>query len=257
MAAQIDMETVGRDIQTRLTNVEKGKADSSKLGTLAALNEVNAGQLAPQIALGAVNAAEGSTHRQVGQATAPNDEAFAGYRGVIGQIVFNRGTKALHVLDGTAGSLGTIFLDRDACDKRYLGLKATAEAAKKVPWTGVQGRPDPVVKAGSRGALAGYSTSAALTGAQTVTKASSDTIALKTSGAVTLTFTAATASEACTKVIDLTATAATTLTVAGASWANGDEAPTWGTAGKHLTIEAHFIGGRVDLYVLNNNEEQA
>lgn len=138
-----------------------------------------------------------------------------------------------------------------------LGLKATAEAAKKVPWTGVQGRPDPVVKAGSRGALAGYSTSAALTGAQTVTKDSSDTIALKTSGAVTLTFTAATAAEACTKVIDLTATAATTLTVAGASWANGDEAPTWGTAGKHLTIEAHFIGGRVDLYVLNNNEEQA
>lgn len=92
MAAQIDMETVGRDIQTRLTNVEKGKADSSKLGTLAALNEVNAGQLAPQIALGAVNAAEGSTHRQVGQATAPNDEAFAGYRGVL-ILLLRQGTE--------------------------------------------------------------------------------------------------------------------------------------------------------------------
>lgn len=251
--AQIDMQVVGADIQTRLTGVEQNKANTADLGTLAGLNEVDAAHLAQQIALGALAATDG-THRQVGQATAPNDAAFAQYTGIVAQIVFNLETKAIHVLDGAKGSLGTIFIGRDAADKRYLGINAEA---KSVKWTGVSGRPDPVIKSGNRGALAGFAAAAVLTGAQTITKASSDTIALTTSGAVTLTFTPAAATEACTKVIDLTASEATTLTVAGASWAGGDEAPTWGTKGKHLTIEAHFIGARVDLYVLNNNEEAA
>lgn len=246
---QINMEVVGQDINKRLTNLETTKLDAEDLGDVGTLDLVDTGHLAKQMPFGAV---EQDTHRQVGQATAPNEAAFAQYTGIVGQIVVNLETKNLHVLDGTAGSVGSIFLNRDNADKRYLGK---ADKAAGVDWDNVDGKPDPIIKTGGRGTLAGFETPTALTGNQTIDKAAGDTIALSTSGAVTLTFTPAAATESCTKIIDLTAAEATTLAIAGAEWANGEEAPTWGTAGKHLTITAHFIGGRVDLYVLNNNEE--
>lgn len=252
--AVIDMAQVGADINTRLKTVEKNKAEAGALGALAALDEVAASNLAKQIALGAV--AEG-THRQVGQATAPNAAAFSTYTGVIGQIVWNLETHDFHVLDGTANTAGYLIPCKASNDKAYLAIKGKAESAKSadsVAWTKVSGRPDPIEKTGSRGSLAGFQTVSTLTGSPTVTSESGDVCVLNSSGAVTLTFTPAEATVACTKVIDITATADTTLAIAGASWANGEDAPTWGTAGKHLTIEAHFIAGRVDLFVVNNDE---
>jgi hypothetical protein len=124
--------------------------------------------------------------------------------------------------------------------------------------------------AGPRGSLAGYAASEAVTAASTtegegaeavetpaavtVTKASRDYIEIATSGAVTLTFTPASAGEAATKVIKLTASASTTLTVSGASWANGASAPTWGTSGAVLIIVASFLGTSVILSVFHNSE---
>lgn len=117
-----------------------------------------------------------------------------------------------------------------------------AELAKKIP------------KSGDRGTLSGYETAATLTGSPTININSASTNVMNTSGAVTLTFTAAAATASDVKVIALTATAATTLTIAGAVWANGGSAPTWGTAGKHLVLVANFLGGRVVLNVFDNDE---
>lgn len=111
-----------------------------------------------------------------------------------------------------------------------------------------------IAKAGARGELAGSETVKALSGNQTITKDSADTISMNTTGAVTLTFTPAGATDCAVKVIALTATGTTTLTVSGATWASNGEAPTWGTTGKHLVLVAHFIGGRVILSVFDNNE---
>ncbi len=117
-----------------------------------------------------------------------------------------------------------------------------AELAKKIP------------KSGDRGTLSGYETAATLTGSPTININSASTNVMNTSGAVALTFTAAAATASDVKVIALTAIAATTLTIAGAVWANGGSAPTWGTAGKHLVLVANFLGGRVVLNVFDNDE---
>ena len=117
-----------------------------------------------------------------------------------------------------------------------------AELAKKIP------------KSGDRGTLSGYETAATLTGSPTININSASTNVMNTSGAVTLTFTAAAATASDVKVIALTAIAATTLTIVGAVWANGGSAPTWGTAGKHLVLVANFLGGRVVLNVFDNDE---
>lgn len=111
-----------------------------------------------------------------------------------------------------------------------------------------------ILKQGSRGALAGSETSVSLSGNQTITSDSPDTIIIDTSGAITLTFTPAEKTVTAVKVISLTATGTTTLTISGAVWANSGEAPTWGTTGKHLVLVAHFIGGRVVLNVFDNDE---
>lgn len=109
-------------------------------------------------------------------------------------------------------------------------------------------------KAGPRGELGGSEISKELVGDQTITKDSSDSIVINTTGATTLTFTPAELTECAVKVISLTATNETTLTFNNATWANAGEAPTWGTTGKHLVIIAHFISGRVILSVSDNDE---
>lgn len=111
-----------------------------------------------------------------------------------------------------------------------------------------------IPKSGERGTLTGHETAATLTGSPTININSASTNVLNTSGKVTLTFTAAAATASDVKVIALTATVATTLTITGAAWANGGSAPTWGTAGKHLVLVANFLGGRVVLNVFDNDE---
>ena len=170
-------------------------------------------------------------------------------------------------------------LTQTKADTLYLGKTAkaesakTADTAKAVAWTGVTGRPTKVSqftndsgfvttavtnglipKSGERGTLTGHETAATLTGSPTISINSASTNVLNTSGKVTLTFTAAAATASDVKVIALTVTAATTLTIAGAAWANGGSAPTWGTAGKHLVLVANFLGGRVVLSVFDNDE---
>lgn len=114
--------------------------------------------------------------------------------------------------------------------------------------------PKDILMSGSRGKLLGYETVTSLSGSQTITKNSADTITMSTTGAVKLTFTAAGSTECAVKVISLTASGTTTLTISGAVWANGGDAPAWGTAGKHLVLVANFVGGRVILGVFDNDE---
>lgn len=111
-----------------------------------------------------------------------------------------------------------------------------------------------ILKSGARGFLAGSETVSVLSGNQTITKDSADTIVMNTTGAVKLTFTPAGTNDCAVKVISLTATGETTLNISGAIWANAGEAPTWGTAGRHLILVVHFIGGRVVLCAFDNDE---
>ena len=111
-----------------------------------------------------------------------------------------------------------------------------------------------IPKAQNRGTPAGYETVQALSNSQTININSADCINLATSGAVSLTFTAAAATQRAVKVLCLTASAATTLTISGAVWANNGSAPTWGDAGKVLVLLAHFVGGRVVLSVVDNTQ---
>lgn len=113
-----------------------------------------------------------------------------------------------------------------------------------------------VIKSGSRGALAGYESSTTKSGSSlTITTSSPDEIEMNTSGSVTITFSAGAAGTCTTKVISLTASGTTTLTISGAVWSNGEDAPTWGTAGKHLVLVAHFVGQRVILNVFDNDQQ--
>lgn len=139
----------------------------------------------------------------------------------------------------TAGGLMT------AADKKKLdGIAAGAQV----------NNTNVVPRTGARGELAGNETAKALTNSQTITASSNDCINLATSGAVTLTFTPAAANVMAVKAICLTASAATTLTVKNAVWANGGSAPEWGAAGKILVLIAHFAGGRVILSVADNTQ---
>lgn len=111
-----------------------------------------------------------------------------------------------------------------------------------------------IKKSGDRGALAGSETASVVNGSQSINAASADCMNITTSGAVTLTFTPAAANVRAVKSLCLTAGAATTLTVSGASWANSGSAPNWGSAGKRLVLLAHFVAGLVILSVADNNE---
>lgn len=111
-----------------------------------------------------------------------------------------------------------------------------------------------ILKSGDRGQLAGSETAQALSGSQTISANSADCINLTTSGAVTLTFQAAADTVRSVKAICLKASAATTLTVSGAVWANKGSAPTWGNAGTILVLLAHFVGARVVLTVTDNTQ---
>lgn len=113
---------------------------------------------------------------------------------------------------------------------------------------------DGIPRAGDRGLLAGSEQASAMSGSQAITKDSPDCVNLGTSGDVKLTFTPAGANECAVKIITLAATAATNLTVEGAVWANGADAPVWGEAGKTLVLTALFAGGRVILNVADNTQ---
>lgn len=108
---------------------------------------------------------------------------------------------------------------------------------------------------GARGTLAGYESATALTGsALTISRDSADHVTASTSGSVTLNFTADNAGAVAVKVISLTASGTTALTVSGATWANNASAPTWGTAGSTLILVAYFVGGAVYLTAFHNSE---
>lgn len=111
-----------------------------------------------------------------------------------------------------------------------------------------------VTKTGNRGDLAGKENVLVTSGNQTITADSRDTMIIKTSGATTLSFTAAAESINAIKVIALHANATTTLTCNGAVWANKGNPPAWGTADKNLVLVANFIGGRVVLTIGDNDE---
>ena len=111
-----------------------------------------------------------------------------------------------------------------------------------------------IPKSGARGQIAGNETSASLSGPQTITVSSADTTIISTSGATTLTFTAADVNVCAVKVICLNATAATTLTISGATWANAGSAPTWGDANARLILVANFIAGVVIINTFDNSQ---
>ena len=108
-------------------------------------------------------------------------------------------------------------------------------------------------KNGNRASIAGYETLTKLTGSQTISKTSQDTLFISTSGSVTLTFTVAGSAETCIKVIYLKATGSTTLNVKNATWV--DEAPTWGNSGQTLILSAFFIDQKVFLSVFYNSQD--
>ena len=108
---------------------------------------------------------------------------------------------------------------------------------------------------GSRGTLAGNETVSVVSGSQTITIDSPDTIVINTSGATTLTFTTADINTTAVKVIALkNGTTTSTITISGATWANNGEAPTWGSANTNLVLVATFIAGRVVLNVFDNDD---
>lgn len=108
---------------------------------------------------------------------------------------------------------------------------------------------------GSRGTLAGNETVSVVSGSQTITINSPDTIVINTSGATTLTFTAADINTTAVKVIALkNGTTTSTITISGAVWANNGEAPTWGSANTNLVLVATFIAGRVVINTFDNDD---
>ena len=112
-----------------------------------------------------------------------------------------------------------------------------------------------IVKSGDRGLLQGKETVSVVSGSQTITVDSPDTIVINTSGTTTLTFTATNINTTAVKVIALkNGTTTSTITISGATWANNGEAPTWGSANSNLILVANFIAGRVILNVFDNTE---
>lgn len=200
----------------------------------------------------------------------------AAYTGIAKQIVVDTTNWRVHLMNGsTAGGVRLArydelpslsgYLTTTVANQTYLGIKATAASATKATQdasgnviTSTYGTKTEVgqriLATGARGQIAGSETAASLSGSQTITANSADTICISTSGAVTLTFTAAAATVCAVKVIALNASATTTLTISGAVWANAGDAPTWGTAGKNLVLTASFINGRVVLNVYDNEE---
>lgn len=132
--------------------------------------------------------------------------------------------------------------------------KTTADSAETTAQAAQTIANAAVPKSGARGTLAGNETASAVSGNQTINASSADCIDIGTSGAVTLTFQAAAATVRAVKALSLTASAATTLTISGAVWANKGTAPTWGNAGAILVLLAHFVGGRVVLSVADNTQ---
>lgn len=111
-----------------------------------------------------------------------------------------------------------------------------------------------VLKEGDRGVLKGYEELVNKSGSITININSEDCINLNTSGNVTLTFQSGAESQHSVKVLNIKATAATVLTINGATFANGESAPDWGSAGQTLVLLAHFVGGRVLLNTIDNTQ---
>lgn len=114
---------------------------------------------------------------------------------------------------------------------------------------------DYILKAGERGNLAGYETAESSSEtALTISAESSDSTVWLLSSAGTLTFTPAGTDYCAVKVVYISAQAAASITVDGATWVNNGSAPSWGTSGEDLILLAHFIYGKVYLAVYHNSE---
>ena len=173
--------------------------------------------------------------------------------GVTGTLAVANGGTGQTTIAGLKTSLGLdkpVSLDSGVTGTLAVangGTGATTAEAALLALNGVK-------KTGSRGELSGSEIAKTLTGNQTITVDSGDSINIDTTGNVSLTFVPADANISAVKVISLNAVGTTALTVSGASWANKGQAPTWGNAGKILVLVAHFVGGRVVLLVTDNTQ---
>lgn len=135
------------------------------------------------------------------------------------------------------------------------GINGIATTANENASNALTAARNCIVKSGDRGLLQGKETVSVVSGSQTITVDSPDTIVINTSGATTLTFTAADINTTAVKVIALkNGTTTSTITISGATWANNGEAPTWGSANSNLILVANFIAGRVILNIFDNTE---
>lgn len=111
-----------------------------------------------------------------------------------------------------------------------------------------------VPRTGQRGNLAGSQTAEIVEGSQTISIDSPDSLVIKTSGNVTLTFVPASEEAWCVKNICLKSQDATALTIESGSWSNVNDRPVWGDKGKTLILTALFVGGQVVLFVNYNDQ---
>ena len=160
---------------------------------------------------------------------------------------------SLKVTD-TPQSTDTASTNTVASGKAVWDLTQTVNTASSTATNAMTTANSRIPITGDRGQLAGSELSASVSGSQTITKDSPDTILVQTSGNTTLTFQPADTGVCAVKVVCLTATDTTTLTVTGASWANAGTAPTWGTAGHRLILVCTFIAGVVVVNVFDNSQ---
>ena len=179
-----------------------------------------------------------------------------------GELLIDQDSWALVIGDGTTAGGRPLKLDLDlSTDSTIQGLKKSVSdlstdlgtLSQKVT-TNTESIAGKINISGERGVLKGYETTSTKSGNLTIGIDSEDVTELSTTGAVTLTFTPGSAGQTSTKIVRLTATGTTTLTISGATWANAGSAPTWGTSGKHLTLVAHYIGAAVILNVFDNDQ---
>ncbi len=179
--------------------------------------------------------------------TAGNADATASEAATIAEAAKESAEAASTAAGNATTTASAAKSTADTANSNASAAKTTAQAAQTTANAAVP-------KSGARGTLAGNETASAVSGNQTINASSPDCINISTSGAVTLTFTAAAATVRAVKALSLTASAATTLTISGAVWANKGSAPTWGNAGAILVLLAHFVGGRVVLSVADNTQ---
>ena len=199
-------------------------------------------------------ASDANTTAQAGAATAAEAATIAGEAATKAETAKTTAETAKSTADAAKTTAESAATTASAAKSTADTAKTTADSAKTTAQAAQTMANAAVPKSGARGTLAGNETASAVSGNQTINASSADCINIGTSGAVTLTFQAAAATVRAVKALSLTASAATTLTISGAVWANKGTAPTWGNAGAILVLLAHFVGGRVVLSVADNTQ---